>query len=60
MNLFHPLFPLCNILAFENSQNLFIFIWSPIWSILVCKIPWTVHQTFLESQHPESTNMFCS
>ena len=37
--------------------------WSPYWSILVCKIPqfWarlpiqTMHHTFLESRHPEVT-----
>ena len=37
--------------------------WSPLWSILVCKIPqfwkkvpiWTTHHTFLESRNPEIT-----
>ena len=38
--------------------------WSPLWSILVCKIPqfwakawtiWTAHQNVLESRHPEVT-----
>ena len=43
------------------KQSKFIFMWSYIWSILVCKIPqfweklsvWTVHHTFLESIHSD-------
>ena len=39
--------------------------WSPLWFILVCKIPprlpiQTAHHTFLESRHPEVTkNLYC-
>ena len=50
----------CNIHFWIWKYSKFIFMWSPLWFILVCKIPprlpiQTAHHTFLESRHPEVT-----
>ena len=64
----------CNIHFYIWKWSKFIFLWSPLWSILVCKIPqfWAKatdldspgrgHYTFLESKQLEVTKiqiMFC-
>ena len=54
----------CNIHFCIWKYSKFIFMWSPLCSILVCKIPQffgqklpiqTAHHIFLESRHPEVT-----
>ena len=54
----------CNIHFWIWKYSKFTSMWSPLWSILVCKIPSffyqklpirTAHHTFMESRYPEVT-----
>ena len=54
----------CNIYFWNWKYSKFIFMWSPFWSILVCKMPQffgqklpirAAHYTFLQSKHSEVT-----